>query len=57
MSDLLHLAVQAHGGAGRWAEFTRFTTAASITGAIWALKGKADVLADVYSRGRQPSSG
>lgn len=39
--DLLALAVQAHGGEQRWEELSWFRAAVSITGAIWALKGRA----------------
>ena len=40
MNDLLKLAIEGHGGLRRWEELTRFRVAASITGAIWPLKGK-----------------
>src|SRR6267143_299250 len=36
-TELLDLAVDAHGGLRRWAEITRFRVAASITGTIWAM--------------------
>jgi hypothetical protein len=49
--DLLKLAVDAHGGAQRWEEISRFRTAASITGAIWAMKGKPGLLDDVVFEG------
>jgi hypothetical protein len=41
VNDLIKLAIEGHGGARRWEEISRFRVAASITGAIWALKGKA----------------
>ena len=51
MNDLLALAVDAHGGMRRWEEISRFRAEVSITGALWAGKGKADVLADVVLEG------
>jgi hypothetical protein len=39
MNDLLKLAIEGHGGLQRWEQLSRFRAAASITGAIWALKG------------------
>ena len=50
-NDLLKLAVDAHGGAQRWEQISRFRTAASITGAIWAMKGKPGLLDDVVLEG------
>lgn len=47
MNDLLKTAVEAHGGLGRWNEVTAVQVAASITGAIWHVKGRPDVLKDV----------
>ena len=47
MGDLLDLAVKAHGGLGRWNDFNAIKVAASITGAIWFVKGKGDVLKNV----------
>jgi hypothetical protein len=32
MNDLLKLAIDGHGGAGRWEQISRFRVAASITG-------------------------
>ena len=43
MNDLLKLAMEGHGGAQRWEQLSRFRAAASITGAIWALKGPSAV--------------
>jgi hypothetical protein len=40
VNDLLKLAIEAHGGLARWEQISRFRAAASITGAIWALKGQ-----------------
>jgi hypothetical protein len=36
VNDLLKPAIEGHGGAGHWAQISRFRVAASITGAIWA---------------------
>jgi hypothetical protein len=51
MNDLLQLAIDAHGGLRRWEEISRFRVAISITGAIWDLKGKPGLLADVVLEG------
>ncbi|MGA8332178.1 MAG: hypothetical protein WB777_23250 [Mycobacterium sp.] len=40
MSDLLEVAVSAHGGLGRWDSVTSIDVAASITGATWFVKGR-----------------
>lgn len=47
MNDLLDSAVAAHGGLDRWNEINAISVEASITGALWHLKGKPDVLKDV----------
>ena len=47
MNDLLQLAVDAHGGLSRWNQLKTVRASLSITGAIWHLKGKPDVLKDV----------
>ena len=47
MSDLLEVAVAAHGGLDRWNGITSIEVAASITGATWFVKGKGDVLKNV----------
>jgi len=47
MSDLLELAVKAHGGLDRWNKVKAIKVAASITGAIWYVKGKPDFLKNV----------
>ncbi len=44
---LLQTAMDAHGGRDRWDETTAVRAAASITGAVWSLKGRPDVLIDV----------
>ena len=46
-SDLLDLAVEAHGGLERWNKVEAIKVAASITGAIWFVKGKGDSLKNV----------
>jgi hypothetical protein len=51
VTELLDLAIEAHGGARRWAAVSRFRAAASITGAIWSLKGKPGLLEDVVLDG------
>ncbi len=54
MNDLLKLAIEGHGGGQRWEQISRFRVAASITGAIWALKrlkGKPGLLEDVVLEG------
>ena len=51
MEALLALAIEAHGGLGRWEELSRVRAAVSISGAIWDLKGKAGLLHDVVLEG------
>lgn len=46
-SELLDLAVNAHGGLDRWHKVKAIKVAASITGAIWFVKGKGDSLKNV----------
>lgn len=46
-TDLLDLAVAAHGGQTRWDEISSIKIDVSITGAIWYAKGQPDVLNDV----------
>jgi hypothetical protein len=46
-SELLDLAVKAHGGLDRWNRVKAIKVAAAITGAIWYVKGKGDVLKSV----------
>jgi hypothetical protein len=43
MNELLELTVKAHGGLDRWCQVTSIRVPASITGAIWFVKGKGDV--------------
>ena len=47
MSELLNLAIKAHGGLDRWNKVKAIKVAASITGAIWYVKGRPDVLKNV----------
>jgi hypothetical protein len=47
MNELLQLAVNAHGGLERWNKVKAIKVAASITGAIWFVKGKGDVFKNV----------
>lgn len=47
MSDLLTMAVAAHGGLDRWQRIGWIKARASIGGPLWQLKGKAGMLADV----------
>jgi hypothetical protein len=47
MGDLLGIAISAHGGLDRWNQVNSIRIDASITGAIWFVKGKPDVLKDV----------
>jgi hypothetical protein len=47
MNELLLLAVTAHGGLERWNKVKSIKVAASITGAIWYVKGKGDFLKNV----------
>ncbi len=47
MSELLDVAVRAHGGLDRWRKIRSIRVAASITGAIWFVKGQGDALKDV----------
>lgn len=47
MNDLLQTAVTAHGGLKRWSEVKTISVAASLTGAIWFVKGQGDYLKNV----------
>src|SRR5579863_4762577 len=47
MGELLNLAIKAHGGLDRWNKVKAIKVAASITGAIWYVKGKPDALKNV----------
>jgi hypothetical protein len=50
MNELLSLAIKAHGGLDRWRTVESVEVAASITGAIWYLKGQPDVLKNVVMK-------
>ena len=47
MTDLLQAAVDAHGGLARWNELKTVRASVSVTGVIWQVKGKPDVLKDI----------
>jgi hypothetical protein len=47
MSNLLDVAVKAHGGLERWNKVKSVKVAAAITGAIWFVKSKGDALKNV----------
>ena len=51
MNDLLALAVDAHGGLARWEEISRFRAEVSISGELWAVKGKPSLLHEVVLEG------
>ena len=44
MNDLLNIAITAHGGLDRWNKVNSIRISGSITGAIWNVKGREDVL-------------
>jgi hypothetical protein len=46
-TELLDTAIDAHGGRERWSAISSVRAEASITGAVWHLKGRPDVLKDV----------
>jgi hypothetical protein len=50
MTDLLNMAVEAHGGLDRWSAVKTIDVELSITGAIWHVKGRPDVLRDIAMR-------
>jgi hypothetical protein len=50
MTPLLLTAIDAHGGLERWGSVQTIVVSASITGAIWAIKGQADYLKDIVMR-------
>ena len=47
MTELLDIAVRAHGGLDRWRRIRSIRVVASITGAIWFVKGQGDALKEV----------
>lgn len=46
MANLLSFALEAHGGAARWAQIRSVAARLCIEGALWDLKGKTGILAD-----------
>src|ERR1700721_4848081 len=46
MSDLLEMAIEAHGGLDRWNEFNTLRAELSIGGAIWEVKQQPGLLSD-----------
>ncbi len=52
MSDLLDTVIEAHGGLKRWSELDSVSARLLQGGALWALKGHAGVLDDVFVRAR-----
>jgi hypothetical protein len=50
MSDPLDVAVAAHGGLERWRTVKAVDVELSIGGAIWYVKGRPDVLANIAMR-------
>ena len=50
MTDLLAMAVEAHGGLERWSTVKTIDVELSITGAIWHVKGRPDVLRTIAMR-------
>jgi len=57
VDGLLKLAIDGHGRPPRWEQISRFRAAASVTGAIWALKGKPGLLYGVVLQARPATSG
>jgi len=49
MSDLLDLAIEAHGGQQRWDELSELRAHANIGGAVWHVKGWPDAYADIHA--------
>jgi hypothetical protein len=50
MTDLLAMAVEAHGGLERWSTVKTIDVELSIAGAIWHVKGRPDVLRNIAMR-------
>jgi hypothetical protein len=48
MNQLLQLAIKAHGGMERWNQLRAITATMSVTGGIWHIKGRPDVLKDIF---------
>jgi len=47
MNSLLKLATEAHGGVDRWNQLKALKARLSVTGGIWYVKGRPDVLKDI----------
>ena len=47
MADLLDMAVAAHGGLERWSAIKTIDVDLSITGAVWYVKGRPNVLQNI----------
>jgi hypothetical protein len=47
IATLLKLATDAHGGLGRWNQLKSLKAHLSVTGGIWHVKGRPDVLKDI----------
>src|SRR6266478_3300820 len=47
MNSLLKLATEAHGGVDRWNDLRSLKANLSVTGGIWHVKGKPDILKDI----------
>jgi hypothetical protein len=47
MTDLLDMAVAAHGGLERWSAINTIDVDLSITGAVWYVKGRPNVLQNI----------
>ena len=47
MDSLLKRAIEAHGGLERWRQFNYVRASVSITGELWHLKGRPDLLKNV----------
>jgi hypothetical protein len=50
MTPLLQIAMDAHGGLERWSQVRTIVVTASITGAIWVIKGQGNYLDDIVMR-------
>ena len=50
MSDLLETTIEAHGGLERWSQLDAVSVHGINGGALWALKGQAGVIDDVFVR-------
>src|SRR5271170_1903062 len=47
MNELLEVAVRAHGGLDRWSQLKSLKSNMSITGTLWQVKSRPDVLKDI----------